>query len=44
LEVSSGRRNLLVSSVIALDGDGHPSTAAPRGDLPEWPSASHDFH
>jgi hypothetical protein len=44
LEVSSGRCNLLVSSVIALDGDGHPSTAASRDDLPEWPSASHDFH
>jgi error-prone DNA polymerase len=27
-----------------LEGDGHPSTAAPRDALPEWPSASHDFH
>jgi error-prone DNA polymerase len=44
LEVSSGRCNLLVTSVTALDGDGHPSTAAPRDDLPAWPSASHDFH
>ena len=44
LEVSSGRCNLLVTSVTALDGDGHPSTAAPRDALPEWPSASHDFH
>jgi error-prone DNA polymerase len=44
LEVSSGRCNLLVTSVTALEGDGHPSTAAPRDALPEWPSASHDFH
>jgi error-prone DNA polymerase len=44
LEVSSGRCNLLVTSVTALDGDGHPNTAAPRDDLPAWPSASHDFH
>jgi error-prone DNA polymerase len=44
LEVSSGRRNLLVTSVTALDGDGHPSTTAEsRGALPEWPSTSHDF-
>jgi error-prone DNA polymerase len=44
LEVSSGRCNLLVTSVTALDGDGHPNTAAPRDDLSAWPSASHDFH
>ena len=44
LEVSSGRCNLLVTSITALDGDGHPSTATPGDDLPEWPSASHDFH
>ena len=44
LEVSSGRCNLLVTSVTALDGDGHPSTTAKsRGALPEWPSTSHDF-
>jgi len=43
LEVSAGRRNLVVTSVTALDGDGHPSTSAPRDDQPEWPSASHDF-
>jgi DNA polymerase III alpha subunit len=43
LEVSSGRCNLLVTSVTALDGDGHPNTAAPRDDLSAWPSASHDF-
>jgi error-prone DNA polymerase len=44
LEMSAGRCNLLVTSITALDGDGHPSTAAPGDDLPEWPSASHDFH
>jgi error-prone DNA polymerase len=44
LEVSSGRCNLLVTSVTALDGDGHPSTTAESpGELPEWPSTSHDF-
>ena len=43
LEVSAGRRNLLVASVMALDGDGHPSAAIPRDGLSEWPSASHDF-
>jgi error-prone DNA polymerase len=44
LEVSAGLCNLLVTSITALDGDGHPSTAAPGDDLSEWPSASHDFH
>jgi error-prone DNA polymerase len=45
LEVSSGRRNLLVASVTALDGDGHPLRAPGAGDEPPaWPSASHDFH
>jgi len=44
LEVSAGRRNLVVASVTALDGDGHPSAATSRVEVPEWPSASHDFH
>jgi error-prone DNA polymerase len=44
LEVSAGRRNLLVASVTALDGDGHPlREPAGGGDLPAWPSASHDY-
>ncbi len=45
LEVSAGRRNLVVISVTALDGDGRPTTSTrPAGDPPAWPSASHDYH
>ena len=45
LEVSSGRRNLLVASVTALDGDGNPLRPPGEGGAPPgWPSASHDFH
>jgi len=45
LEVSAGRCNLVVISVTALDGDGHPTTSTrPAGDPPAWPPASHDYH
>jgi len=48
LEVSLGRRNLVVGSVIALDGEGHPiqapDTVGGPGDSSPWPSSvSHDF-
>ena len=43
LEVSAGRRNLLVASVTGLDSDGHPLRAPGRADPPMWPPASHDY-
>jgi error-prone DNA polymerase len=52
LEVSAGRRNLVVGSVTGLDADGRPLTPSnsppitsprPSGSSPAWPSASHDF-
>jgi error-prone DNA polymerase len=49
LEVSAGRRTLLVGSVTGLDGEGRPiaspptTSPHPSGSSPAWPSASHDF-
>jgi error-prone DNA polymerase len=44
LEVSAGRRNLLVAEVTALDGDGRPLRASDHsGDPPAWPPTSHDY-
>ena len=44
LEVSSGRRNLLVGSVEALDGAGRPLPPGDHGVPPTGPSlASHDY-
>ena len=44
LEVSAGRRNLLVAAVTALDGDGRPLRASDHsGDPPAWPTTSHDY-
>ena len=38
LEVSAGRRNLLVAAVTALDGEGRPLRASDHsGDPPAWP-------
>ena len=44
LEVSAGRRNLLVTSVTGLDGNGAPLRAPGGGDPAAWPSTSHDYH
>ncbi|MGD1033660.1 MAG: DNA polymerase III subunit alpha [Candidatus Dormibacteria bacterium] len=45
LEVSAGRRNLVVAAVTALDGEGRPLRASdPSADPPAWPPTSHDYH
>jgi error-prone DNA polymerase len=44
LEVSAGRRNLLVAAVTALDGDGRPLGASDHsGDPPACSPTSHDY-
>jgi len=44
LEVSAGRQNLVVESVTALDGEGHPHAARVPGAASSWsPPDSHDY-